>query len=97
MSTDWAAESEQAEASLSASIQAIMDGLRNNEQVMKAVSQLAEQQNLPPGVEQEQKDRLFDKEEQDRITRALEAQAGQGRRRKTRKTRRKQGKRIHKK
>ena len=97
MSVDWAAEMEQSEADLTASIQAIMEGLRENEQVMKAVSELAEKQKLPPGVEKELKDRLFDKEEQDRITRALEAQAGKGRRRKTRKTRRKHGKRIHKK
>ena len=97
MSTDWAAESEQTEANLTANIQAIMDGLRNNEQVMNAVSQLAEQQNLPPDIEQELKNQMFSKEEQERITRALEAQIGKARRHKTRKTRRKQGKRIHKK
>lgn len=97
MSTDWATEMEESDANLSESIQSVMDGLRNNEQVLKAISELAEKQNLPPGIEQELKDRLFDKEEQERIIRAIGAQSGKARRRKSRKTRRKHGKRIFKK
>lgn len=95
--TDWGAEMEASESDLSGRIQTLMDSLRNNEQVLKAISELAAQQNLPADIEQVLKDKLFDKEEQERIVRALAVQQGQGRRKKTRKTRRKQGKRIHKK
>ena len=97
MSIDWAAESEASEASLNERIQNIMDGLRNNEQVLKAISDLAKQENMPEDIEQVLKDTLFSKEEQERIVRALQAQAGQGRRRKTRKNRKTRGKRIARK
>jgi hypothetical protein len=94
MSVDWAAEMESTEADLNERIRGILEDLRNNEQVLKAISDYAEQTNLPPDLEQVIKDNVFSKEEQARIIRALAAQEGKGRRRKTRKTRRKHGKRI---
>ena len=94
MSVDWAAESEASETDLNARIKTILDDLRNNEQIIKAISDYAEQTNLPPDLEQVIKDNVFSKDEQARILRALAAQEGKGRRRKTRKTRRKHGKRI---
>lgn len=94
MSIDWAAEMESSEADLSQRINGILDDLRNNEQVLQAISDYAEQINFPPDLEQVLKDNLFSKEEQARILRALMAQSGKGRRKKTRKTRRKHKKRI---
>jgi len=94
MSIDWAAEMESSEADLNERIGGILEDLRNNEQVLKAISDYAEQINLPPDLEQVLKDNVFSKDEQARILRAMKAQEGMGRRRKTRKTRRKHGKRI---
>lgn len=94
MSTDWGAEVESTEADLTERINGMLDDLRNNEQVLQAISDYAEQINLPPDLEQVLKDNLFSKDEQGRILRALKAQAGKGRRKKSRKTRRKHKKRI---
>jgi len=94
MSIDWGAEVELTEADLTERINGMLDDLRNNEQVLQAISDYAEQINLPPDLEQVLKDNLFSKEEQARILRALMAQSGKGRRKKSRKTRRKHKKRI---